>query len=204
MYIAPIVWKNENEPRVNIRKWQTIAVVIAGILPTITLSYLTAPFVSSIAIRVPTIARGSRDALLRWSSRVPPDTRLELVTLRTWPVRRTSAVFLHELRALDTQRWRYANIGREASNVSEDKKSIWRSFLGIINEPRFKFYVKPGLAYTHRTGVGGVWENVAKIIQEQTWNKDPGGKTGIRRTPARLVTPRVVRNVKRHTARSTK
>jgi hypothetical protein len=80
---------------------------------------------------------------------------------------------------------------------------LWDSFKSILNEPRNKFYVKEGLAYTHRTGVAGVWENVAKAIQEQTYELNPAGKAGPRKSTARLVSPVVKRNVRRHTARST-
>lgn len=38
----------------------------------------------------------------------------------------------------------------------------------MINEPRFKFYVKEGRLYTMKTKVPGVWEEVAERIRDQT------------------------------------
>jgi hypothetical protein len=43
-------------------------------------------------------------------------------------------------------------------------KRIW----WVMQEPRYKFYVKEGRAYTVPTGVPGVWDDVAKAIMRQT------------------------------------
>jgi hypothetical protein len=48
------------------------------------------------------------------------------------------------------------------------EKGVFRRMMEVINEPRFKFYVKEGRLYTMKTGVPGVWEEVARRIQEQT------------------------------------
>lgn len=42
----------------------------------------------------------------------------------------------------------------------------------VMNEPRFKFYVKEGKVYTIKTGVPGVWENIVRQIKSQTVSKD--------------------------------
>lgn len=44
----------------------------------------------------------------------------------------------------------------------------------FIEERRFKFYVKESRAYTMKTGVPGVWEEVARGIRERT-EKEKGG-----------------------------
>jgi hypothetical protein len=48
------------------------------------------------------------------------------------------------------------------------EKGVFKRMMEVINEPRFKFYVKEGRLYTMKTGVPGVWEEVARRIQEQT------------------------------------
>lgn len=40
--------------------------------------------------------------------------------------------------------------------------------LEVIAEPRFKFFVKEGRLFTTKTGVPGVWEEVAMRIKGQT------------------------------------
>jgi hypothetical protein len=79
-----------------------------------------------------------------------------------------------------------------------------------LNEPRFKFYVKEGRNYTIKTGVPGVWENVARAIQQQSAetvakesSRVGAGAVG---TKQKLVNEAQaqIKKVKRQTARSTK
>ena len=62
--------------------------------------------------------------------------------------------------------------------------------LEVIAEPRLKFFVKEGKMFTTKTGVPGVWEEVALRIRAQT-NKaaqeektPPSGPRGAIRRPA--------------------
>jgi hypothetical protein len=45
---------------------------------------------------------------------------------------------------------------------------VLKRMMEVVSEPRFKFYVKEGRLYTMKTGVPGVWEEVARRIREQT------------------------------------
>jgi hypothetical protein len=174
------------------------------------MSYLTAPFVKRIAIQIPAYAQQTRDHLMHFSTHLPAETKLEFTTLRAFPYERKTAVFLHELRALKPHLGHFANIERRKTSAFQERhasKSRWRKFLEIINEPRFKFYVKEGRNYTIKTGVPGVWDNVARAIQRQTEQesakmlKDAGKKT----LPAvKLVRETPVRKVKRQTIRGSK
>lgn len=47
----------------------------------------------------------------------------------------------------------------------------------MLNEPRFKFYVKDGRRYTLPTGVPWVWPDVVRQIQRQT-AEEAAGKAG--------------------------
>lgn len=51
-------------------------------------------------------------------------------------------------------------------------KGFWSKVWEVMNEPRFKFYVKEGKVYTIKTGVPGVWENIVRQIKSQTVSKD--------------------------------
>jgi hypothetical protein len=78
---------------------------------------------------------------------------------------------LHELRALPQRRFRLANIElpkTEAWAQRQREKGVLRRMLDVVNEPRFKFYVKEGRLYTMKTKVPGVWEEVAERIRDQT------------------------------------
>ncbi|KAF2201493.1 hypothetical protein GQ43DRAFT_440519 [Delitschia confertaspora ATCC 74209] len=171
VFILPQYYHNENEPSETKRVLITLGVGILAMIPILTLSYLTAPFVKRIHLYLPPYARRSVSTLHNYSSTLPPTARLEFVTLRAFPFERTTTVLLSELRALPPQRFRYANIAR----VKTEKflrvtgwNGIWGRVFGLLNEPRWKYYVKEGKAYTFRTKVPGVWENVARAIKGQT------------------------------------
>lgn len=74
--------------------------------------------------------------------------------------------------------------------------------IDVINEPRFKFYVKEGRLYTMKTGVPGVWEEVAARIRDQTVAETDeaerknyvGGNAGVAKKPV-VVAKRVVKPV---------
>jgi hypothetical protein len=138
------------------------------------------------------------------------NTRLEFVTLRIFPFRKHTSVLLHELRALPPRKLRLANIElpkNDAWAKRQREKGIFKRMYEVISEPRYKFYVKEGRMYTMKTGVPGVWEEVAKRIQEQTQTENEAAgqvKTGVRRSavarkpPSLLITKE---RVKRQTAR---
>jgi ribosomal protein S10 len=141
------------------------------------------------------------------------NTRLDFVTLRIFPFRKTTGAFLHELRALPPKKMRLANIElpkSEAWTKRQREKGIFKRMYEVISEPRFKFYVKEGRTYTMKTGVPGVWEEVAKRIQEQTANESRSmevqGKSGLRRPMVRKPLPLVAtqERIKRQTSRQPK
>ncbi|CBX94628.1 hypothetical protein LEMA_P116310.1 [Plenodomus lingam JN3] len=215
---VPPLWNNENQPDPKVRHFQAIMVGILGTIPTLTLAYVTAPFVHQVFIQIPEYARRSRKDLSHFAStlRSKPvataNTKLEFVTLRIFPFRKHTTAFIHELRALPPMRFRLANIElpkTEGWARRQRAKGIMKRIWDVINEPRFKFYVKEGRFFTTKTGVPGVWEEVAARIHEQTVEENEakqartgGKKTALVRKPAvRLVKPVVREPVKRQTSR---
>jgi hypothetical protein len=195
-----------------------IAVGVLGTIPTLTLAYFTAPFVHQVFLQIPEQARRSRHDLIRFARtlnanpQATANTKLEFVTLRIFPFRKTTTAFLHELRALPPRKLRLANI--ELPKTPEwvkrqREKGIFQRMFDVVNEPRFKFYVKEGRLYTMKTGVPGVWEEVAIRIQQQTitGKEEPEKtKTGAQkptmvRKPVQLVTPAEKQVIQRQTTR---
>lgn len=109
---------------------------------------------------------------------------------------------------------RLANLQIAMSKESRErweKRSWSRSVLGVLNEPRWKFWVKEGRAYTMKTAAPGVWEQVAKRIQEQTFAEEKGKEVtqGVKNGESVVRKPVVVnriakQGVKRQTARVSK
>ncbi len=215
---APVLWNNPNQPDANLRKFQGVLVGILGTIPTLTLAYVTAPFVHKVFLQIPEYARRSRQDLMHFvrTIRVDPkgtaNTKLEFETLRTFPFRKTTAMFLHELRALPPRTMRLANIERIKTEdwvKQQREKGVFRRIFELLNEPRFKFYVKEGRFYTMKTKVPGVWEEVMQRIKEQTFAEIEASektKHGVRRTAVRrTVRPALGSNardvLKRQTSR---
>jgi hypothetical protein len=150
---------------------------VLGTIPTLTLAYVTAPFTHQVFLQIPEYARRSRTDLLHFAETLTSkpvataNTKLEFVTLRIFPFRKHTTAFLHELRALPPRKMRLANIALERNEAwakIQREKGIFKRMFEVVNEPRYKFYVKEGRTYTMKTGAPGVWEEVAKRIQEQT------------------------------------
>ena len=67
--------------------------------------------------------------------------------------------------------FRFANIElpkNAAWAERQRQKSFFKRAWEIIEERRFKFYIKEGIAYTMKTGVPGVWEEVARGIRARS------------------------------------
>ena len=139
------------------------------------------------------------------------NTKIEFVTLRIFPFPKYTSALLHELRSLPDKKRRLANIELpkdEARAKRQRAKGIFKRMIQVASEPRFKFYVKEGRLYTMKTGVPGVWEEVANRIRNQTVveeevrrAEDGGSKNGV--VVKRPVKPvvRVVERTKRQTQR---
>ncbi|CAG5179454.1 uncharacterized protein ALTATR162_LOCUS9279 [Alternaria atra] len=222
---VPPLWNNANQPDERVRKMQAITVGILGTIPTLTLAYLTAPFVHQVFLQIPEHARRSRQDLIRFATslRTNPNqtanTKLEFVTLRIFPFRKHTTAFLHELRALPAKRFRLANIELPKSDAwakRQREKGVLRRVVEVVSEPRFKFYVKEGRLYTMKTGVPGVWEEVARRIQEQTAEEEKkvederAGRASVVKRPVvgtrKLLRPvvKVDERMKRQTTRQLK
>ena len=217
---APVLWKNVNQPDPNIRRLHAFIVCLIGAFPTMVLALVTSPFVHKVFLQIPEYARRSRKDLMHFvrTLRVDPkgtaNTKLEFETLRTFPFRKTTATFLHELRALPPGKLMFANFELVKSKEwakQQGEKGTFRRILEILNEPRFKFYVKEGRFYTMKTKVPGVWEQVSQRIQEQTvfekdeWNiaKHNARRATVLRKPMRPAMANDAQVVlKRQTSRS--
>jgi hypothetical protein len=195
----------------------TSSVGILGTIPTLTLAYVTAPFTHQVFLQIPEYARRSRKDLMAFARTLSTkpaataNTKLDFVTLRIFPFRKHTTALLHELRALPPKKLRLANIEIPKSDEwarRQREKGFMRRMLGVVSEPRWKFYVKEGRTYTMKTGVPGVWEEVATRIREQTVAEiESRGetKTVLKRlvvAAQKPVVPVVKERLKRQTART--
>ncbi len=129
-------------------------------------AYATAPFVNSVYLFIPTYARRSGDVLMRYAKALPPDARLELMTVRMNGFWKTSGVRLSELRPY-SRRFGLANIQRVASSKDMPAVSGWRRWTRWLDEPRNKFYVTNDREVMRRSKVAGVWNHVWEAIHKK-------------------------------------
>lgn len=168
-----------------------LSVALASTIPSLVLSFLTAPYVRQIHLQIPPSATHSLAALRGFARTIPAATKITFQTLRIIPFAKETSCYLFELRALPQRRFRFANLEipkTAAWRKRQSEKSLWWRFKDFVGEPRFKFFVKEGKAYTVRSGVPGVWEEVAKKIQEQTVKE---GMKGLKKESAVVLTKRV-------------
>ena len=165
-------------------------------------------------MQIPEYARRSRKDLMTFARTLnskPAATaniKLDFVTLRIFPFRKHTSALLHELRILPPGKLRLANIELPKTDEwarKQRQKGLVRRMLGVLSEPRWKFYVKEGRTYTMKTGVPGVWEEVSMRIREQTlaeFQSKGEAKTVVKRLAQKPLVPVVKERLKRQTART--
>lgn len=97
-------------------------VMASGIIPLLTVSYISSPFVAHIHLHLPAFARHSRSLLARYARNPPRDARLDITTMNFIGKPRVSAVRLADL-VPKRERWGMVNYVREARE--RDRKRPW-------------------------------------------------------------------------------
>jgi hypothetical protein len=129
--------------------------------------YTTAPFVAYVHLRIPSFARRSKEALLRWASRIPGDTELDLTTMRAYGKLRVSRLLVKDLR--HTSSWTsIANFSRvlPASLDVSTKRRWW------MLKPMRSFYVGSERQTVREISV---WQEVMTKIPKESQNSLPRG-----------------------------
>lgn len=93
--VAPRMYLDPESPT-----WMVPVVVVGGAIPLVAMSLLSAPFVSTIRVLLPSSAKKNTEALHRFAENVPSDTRIMLQSMRwlPWPTHRE--MFFGDLRRL--------------------------------------------------------------------------------------------------------
>ncbi|KAJ5045756.1 hypothetical protein NUH16_002576 [Penicillium rubens] len=88
--------KNSHTPKDN-HQDSTPAVIAAGALPMLFVSYTAAPYVNFIHLALPAFARKSREAAVQYAKDLPPTAVLYLTSMRFNTIPRQTAVRLGDL-----------------------------------------------------------------------------------------------------------
>ncbi|KAI1137247.1 hypothetical protein F5Y05DRAFT_84029 [Hypoxylon sp. FL0543] len=101
---------------------------LAAIVPLVFVAYTTAPFVSSIHMRLPPFARHSEDMLRRFAQKLPPHTELDITTMSFIAKPRVSQVKLSDLRPA-SRRFGIVNLARDTAAENATRK--WYMFRAV-------------------------------------------------------------------------
>ena len=123
------------------------------------ISYMTAPYVAYVHIRIPHFARRSKAALFRWAANIPQDTELDLTTMRAYGKLQVSRLPVKDLR--QTSSWvSVANLSRVPS-TSAKTPSRRRWWMWWALKPVQNFYV----GFDRPTGRDiSIWRQVLQKI----------------------------------------
>ena len=133
-----------------------LIVLLSGIIPMLSVAYITSPFVNYIHLRLPTFARNSRELLIRYSKSLPKDAEIDITTMNFIGKPRVTRMKAADLHATK-QRFGLINYVRDATD--DNKKRPWWKLQAVT-----KFGVHGG-----RTRImgGEVWENVKAGIEKR-------------------------------------
>lgn len=112
--------------------------VAGGAVPMFFVGYATSPFALAIHMRIPFIARQSKEQLLRWSNRIPSNTEIDVTTMRFFGLPRISRLYLADLQRKKGGNLLTGNLLR----ISADPQKPVSKFQWMSNEPR-RFYADP-------------------------------------------------------------
>ncbi|OMP81651.1 hypothetical protein BK809_0002644, partial [Diplodia seriata] len=171
LVIAPRLHAHPDSPW-----WAAPAAILLTPLPLIITAALTSPFVNSIYLHLPHYARQSRPLLHRFAAAPPPDSLLDIRTVRLNGFWKTTGTTVGELRVLPPRRgfWHgLANVERvprvanaNGKVMKKEKKGLLQRFATLFVEPRRRFYINPAEG-SRRSKEPGVVELVMKAVEKQ-------------------------------------
>lgn len=143
-------------------------------LPLLLTATLTSPFVNSIYLHLPAYARSSRSLLVRFAANPPPDTLLDIRTVRLNGLWKTTGTAVSELRAVPRRGLlglanvervpRAARKGGAEAKKGEKKKGVVQRIVSLFVEPRRRFYINAAEG-ARRSAEPGVVELVMKAVE---------------------------------------
>lgn len=150
LLIAPTFYYDPEQPA-----WVAPAVAAAGAVPLLYVTYYAAPFVAFVHIKLPISARRSREQLLKWAQSIPPNTEIDLTTIKSYGSLRISRMPISELHPTKAH-FGIENLIRVPHFPSTKKKPWWapkeRNLFFVGNERR-------------KTVETAVWQKAQRQIQ---------------------------------------
>ncbi|TVY54900.1 hypothetical protein LCER1_G004850, partial [Lachnellula cervina] len=115
--LGPTYFYAENEP-----PWVSITVILSGIIPMISVIYITSPFVTYIHLRLPPFVRNSHELLKRFTKTLPRDAQIDITTMNVLGKPRVARMKIQDLAAAHE---RFGLVNYERDTRAIDGKRRW-------------------------------------------------------------------------------
>jgi hypothetical protein len=137
--------------------WWVPGVVVGSAIPLVVLALLSAPYVSTIRVLLPSYAKKNHDALMRFAENVPDDTRVMLQSMRWLPWPTHKGVFFGDLRRLPG---RTISVNLEHVPLGHDKANNAGQILGgrLVLRMYGRYWVD--MTARNKSQAPGVWEKM--------------------------------------------
>lgn len=165
-YFYPVEVSSDRERPV---KWYHPPLFLIGSwIPALLTLFVFAPQVHQIHVKIPPIARKSRDELMRWASNVPRNTEvyISVIRLKPWPTARR--VFFEDLQRLPFSFKRLTNLewkpAYHEKRIAEDSSPGRARFVeGALRRAISRYYVSRTRG-KDKSAVPGVWDRMWEQI----------------------------------------
>lgn len=177
LLVAPTFYNDPNQPAwvapagqythsgVLVRCLHRVSVAATGAVPLLYVTYYAAPFVAFVHIKLPIFARRSREQLLKWAQNIPPNTEVDMTTIKSYGSLRVSRMQISELHptksrfgiqnlvrvphfpSIKKRPW-WAPKERNLFFVGNDRRktvetAVWQKAIGQIRNPREQYNREP-------------------------------------------------------------
>ncbi|TVY39932.1 hypothetical protein LSUB1_G005040 [Lachnellula subtilissima] len=127
--LGPTYFYAENES-----PWVSVIVILSGIIPMISVLYMTSPFVNYIHLRLPPFARNSNELMRRFTKTLPRDAEIDITTMNVLGKPRVARMKIQDLSATN-ERFGLVNYVRDTKTINKRRKwwmgkavrQFWRS-----------------------------------------------------------------------------
>jgi hypothetical protein len=131
------------------------SVMLSGIIPMVTVAYISGPFVNYIHLRLPAFAQGSREMLLRYSKKLSRDAEIDITTMNFIGKPRVTRMKVTDLYPVK-ERLGMANYARDTTKINAERP--W--WMGKVVR---QFGVHSGRS---KVMGGEIWRNVESVLQK--------------------------------------
>lgn len=129
--------------------------IAASAVPLIYVMYYASPFVAYVHLKLPVFARRSREQLLKWAENIPPNTEVEITTIKSYGSLRITRMPISELQPVKAK-FGIENLKRVPKTASSMTRPWWAP------KERHMFFIDT--TQRRKTVEAAVWQKAREQI----------------------------------------